>query len=209
MSSISKAFVTKEAPDFKATALMPDGKFETITLSSYRGKYVVLFFYPLDFAFVCPTEICEFSDKASDFHKEGCEVIAASVDSVYSHLAWTEIPREKGGLGKINIPIIADITRNLAKDYGVMIEKEGHTLRGLFIIDDKGIIRHLSMNDLAVGRNVAETLRLVQAYKFADKHGEACPSGWKPGHASIKTDPQKKMEFFNNANSVIATSTKH
>jgi alkyl hydroperoxide reductase subunit AhpC len=196
MTCTGRAFVTKEAPDFKAAALMPDGKFNEVSLSTYKGKYVVLFFYPLDFTFVCPTEICDFSDRANDFKAAGAEVVAASVDSLFSHLAWTEVPRNKGGLGKINIPIIADLTRTISKDYGVLMEKDGHTLRGLFIIDGKGIIRHLSMNDPSVGRNVDEVLRLVQAFQFTDKHGEVCPSGWKPGQKTMKTDPSKKDEFF-------------
>lgn len=132
----------------------------------------MLFFYPLDFTFVCPTEICDFSDRAEEFRKIGCEVVAASIDSKFSHLAWMLTPRNKGGLGKMNIPIIADLTKSIGRDYGVMLEEAGHTARGTFIIDGKGILRHMSVNDPPAGRNVDEYLRLVQAYQYVDKHGE-------------------------------------
>ncbi|KAF7223160.1 peroxiredoxin-1 [Nothobranchius furzeri] len=184
------------APDFTAKAVMPTGEFQDLTLSDYRGKYVVFFFYPLDFTFVCPTEIIAFSDAAEEFRKIGCEVIAASVDSHFSHFAWTNTPRKQGGLGMMKIPLVSDIRRTISTDYGVLKEDEGIAYRGLFIIDDKGILRQITINDLPVGRSVEETLRLVQAFQFTDKHGEVCPAGWKPGSDTIKPDVQKSKDFF-------------
>lgn len=189
------AQVTKLAPDFSAEAVMPNGEFGTIKLSEYRGKYVVLFFYPLDFTFVCPTEIIDFSDSNKEFKKLNCEVLAASIDSKYCHLAWTKVPRKDGGVGALEIPLIADITRSISEDYGVLMDS-GFDLRGLFIIDDKGIIRHATLNDPPVGRSVSEVLRLVNAYQHTDKYGEVCPSGWQPGGKTIKPNPKGAMEFF-------------
>lgn len=183
------------APDFQAMALV-DGDFEEISLSKYRGKYVVLFFYPMDFTFVCPTEIIAFSDRAKEFHAIDCEVLACSTDSEYSHLAWVNTPRKLGGLGEMNIPIIADRTHEISKKYGVFKEDDGIAFRGLFIIDQKGNLRQITVNDLPVGRSVDETLRLVQALKFTDIHGEVCPAGWKPGSDTIKPDKQGSKEYF-------------
>ncbi|KAG2461587.1 PRDX1 protein, partial [Polypterus senegalus] len=173
--SAGNAHIGKPAPDFKATAVMPDKQFKDIQLSDYRGKYVVFFFYPLDFTFVCPTEIIAYSDRADEFKKINCEVIGASVDSHFCHLAWINSPRKQGGLGQMNIPLVADTLRTISKDYGVLKEDEGIAFRGLFIIDDKGILRQITINDLPVGRSVDETLRLVQAFQFTDKHGEELP----------------------------------
>jgi len=192
---VVKARISKPAPDFTAAAVVK-GKFEDITLSTYKGKYVVLFFYPLDFTFVCPTEIIAFNDRVSEFRKINTEVIAASVDSKFTHLAWIKTPRSQGGLGDMDIPIVSDLTRQISRDYGVMLEDEGHTLRGLFIIDDKGILRQITMNDLPVGRSVDETLRLVQAFQYTDKHGEVCPANWTPGQDTMKPDPSGKLEYF-------------
>nr|BAO53978.1 peroxiredoxin [Euglena gracilis] len=191
----TKAFVQKPAPDFSATALV-NGEFKTVKLSDFRGKYVVLFFYPLDFTFVCPTEIIAFNDAAAKFKEANCELIALSVDSHFSHLAWVNTPRNKGGLGHMEIPIVADITKQISKDYGVLIEEAGIALRGLFIIDGEGNIRSLTINDLPVGRSVEETLRLVSAFQFVDKHGEVCPANWTPGASTMKADPQGSQEFF-------------
>lgn len=170
--SSGKAFIGKPAPDFTATAVMPDGQFKDIKLSDYRGKYVVFFFYPLDFTFVCPTEIIAYSDRADEFKKINCEIIGASVDSHFCHLAWINTPKKQGGLGTMKIPLVSDTKRVIAKDYGVLKEDEGIAYRGLFIIDEKGILRQITINDLPVGRSVDETLRLVQAFQFTDKHGE-------------------------------------
>uniref|UniRef100_A0A8C3FYU2 Peroxiredoxin-1 n=1 Tax=Cyclopterus lumpus TaxID=8103 RepID=A0A8C3FYU2_CYCLU len=193
-----KAQIGKLAPDFTAKAVMPDGQFNDLKLSDYRGKYVVFFFYPLDFTFVCPTEIIAFSDAADDFKKIDCEVIGASVDSHFSHFAWINTPRKQGGLGAMKIPLVSDIQRTISTDYGVLKEDEGrwYTFLGLFIIDDKGILRQITINDLPVGRSVEETMRLIQAFQFTDKHGEVCPAGWKPGSDTIKPDVQKSKDFF-------------
>lgn len=193
---MSKAFIQKPAPSFSAAAVAANGQFSEVKLSDYKGKYLVLFFYPLDFTFVCPTEIIAFSDRADEFRAINCEVLACSVDSKFSHLAWTERPRNKGGLGKMNIPILSDITKQISKDYGVLLEDEGISLRGLFIIDDKGTLRQVTLNDLPVGRSVDETLRLVQAFKFTDEHGEVCPAGWKPGSDTIKPSIEDSQEYF-------------
>jgi len=190
---MSKAFVQKPAPHFEAQAV-ENGEFKTVKLSDYKGKYLVFFFYPLDFTFVCPTEIIAFSDRADEFKAMGCEVLACSVDSHFSHLAWTDTPRNKGGLGAMKIPILSDLTKQVSHDYGVLLEDAGISLRGLFIIDDKGILRQITVNDLPVGRSVDETLRLVQAFQFTDKHGEVCPAGWTPGADTIK--PSDAQEYF-------------
>ncbi|XP_052892079.1 uncharacterized protein LOC128300154 [Anopheles moucheti] len=191
----TKAVISRPAPEFEATAVV-DGAFKKIKLSDYRGKYLVFFFYPLDFTFVCPTEILAFSDRVNEFKKLNTEVIAASIDSHFTHLAWINTPRKEGGLGTINIPLVSDITHTISKDYGVFLDDLGHTLRGLFIIDDRGILRQITMNDLPVGRSVDETLRLVQAFQYTDKHGEVCPAGWKPGQDTIVPNPEAKIKYF-------------
>jgi len=199
---INKAYVTGPAPTFTATAVKSDGEFTTINFPhDYKGRYTVIFFYPLDFTFVCPTEIISFSDRIAEFQKLNCDVLAVSVDSHYSHLAWTELPRNKGGLGKLNIPLVSDLTRQISKDYGVLLESAGHSLRGTFVIDGKGTIRQATLHDPPVGRSVDETLRVVAAYQYTDKHGEVCPSNWKPDGTSktIKTTPKDKLEYFSTA----------
>nr|AFM89229.1 natural killer cell enhancing factor [Callorhinchus milii] len=194
--SAGKAQIGQQAPDFTAKAVMPNGEFQDLKLSSYKGKYVVFFFYPLDFTFVCPTEIIAFSDRAEDFKKINCEVIGASTDSHFSHLAWTNTPRKQGGIGRMQIPLVADPTKSISEDYGVLKKDEGIAYRGLFIIDDKGILRQITINDLPVGRCVEETLRLVQAFQFTDAHGEVCPAGWKPGKDTIKPNVKDSKEYF-------------
>ncbi|KAJ0170852.1 hypothetical protein K1T71_013624 [Dendrolimus kikuchii] len=192
--------VQKPAPDFAATAVV-NGEFNQIKLSDFAGKYVVLFFYPLDFTFVCPTEIIAFSDRAKDFAGIDCQVIGVSTDSEFSHLAWINTPRKDGGLGKMDIPLLADYQKKISQDYEVLLD-EGFALRGLFIIDGNGILRHMSVNDLPVGRSVDETLRLVKAFQFADKHGEVCPANWNPdtNADTIKPSPSESKEYFSRAN---------
>lgn len=163
-----------------------DGEFQQLSLADYLGKYVVFFFYPLDFTFVCPTEILAFSDRVEEFRKINTEVIACSVDSHFTHLAWINTPRKEGGLGNIKIPLLSDLSHKISKDYGVYLDNLGHALRGLFIIDDKGVLRQITMNDLPVGRSVDETIRLVQAFQYTDRHGEVCPAGWKPGSDTVR-----------------------
>jgi len=189
----------KPAPSFTGTAVI-DGQFKDITLSQYAGKYVVLFFYPLDFTFVCPTEIIAFSDRVDEFRRIGCEVVAASCDSHFSHLAWVNTSRKEGGLGSMSIPLLADKSGKIAKAYGVYNEETGIPFRGLFIIDKKGILRQITVNDLPVGRSVDETLRLVQAFQYTDEHGEVCPAGWKPGSKTMKPDPVGSKDYFKSAN---------
>ncbi|CAH0723022.1 unnamed protein product, partial [Brenthis ino] len=191
--------LTKPAPQFKTTAVV-NGEFKDVALSDYKGKYVVLFFYPLDFTFVCPTEIIAFSERADDFRKIGCEVIGASTDSHFTHLAWINTPRKQGGLGPMNIPLISDKSHRISRDYGVLDEESGIPFRGLFIIDDKQNLRQITINDLPVGRSVDETLRLVQAFQFTDKHGEVCPANWTPGAKTIKPDTKAAQEYFVDAN---------
>ncbi|XP_071994095.1 peroxiredoxin-4 isoform X1 [Engystomops pustulosus] len=192
---LSKAKISKPAPYFEGTAVI-NGEFKELKLTDYRGKYLVFFFYPLDFTFVCPTEIIAFSDRMEEFKSINTEVVACSVDSQFTHLAWINTPRKQGGLGPMKIPLLSDLTHQISKDYGVYLEDQGHTLRGLFIIDDKGVLRQITMNDLPVGRSVDETLRLVQAFQYTDKHGEVCPAGWKPGSETIIPDPAGKLKYF-------------
>ena len=181
--------VTKEAPDFTAKAVMPNNTFQDLTLSSYRGKYVVLFFYPLDFTFVCPTEIVAFNKKLDEFKKKNCEVIGVSIDSEFSHFAWKSTPLDKGGIGNIQYPLVADITKKISKDYCVLFN-EAVALRGLFLIDKNGVVRHSVINDLPLGRSVDEALRTLDALIFHETHGEVCPANWKEGEEAVKADAE-------------------
>ncbi|VFV26597.1 peroxiredoxin-4-like [Lynx pardinus] len=192
-------WVSKPAPYWEGTAVI-NGEFKELKLTDYHGKYLVFFFYPLDFTFVCPTEIIAFGDRIEEFRSINAEVVACSVDSQFTHLAWINTPRRQGGLGPIKIPLLSDLNHQISKDYGVYLEDSGHTLRGLFIIDDKGILRQITLNDLPVGRSVDETLRLVQAFQYTDKHGEVCPAGWKPGSDTIIPDPAGKLKYFDKVN---------
>ncbi|HPK75390.1 MAG TPA: peroxiredoxin [Candidatus Latescibacteria bacterium] len=187
--------VGKAAPDFTAEAVV-GRQFRNVSLADYRGKYVVLFFYPLDFTFVCPTEITGFSDAAAQFHELNAEILGVSVDSKYSHLAWIETPRNKGGLGDIAYPLVSDITKQVSRDYEVLIEDEGVALRGLFIIDRDGIVRIQIVNDLGIGRNIEEVLRLLKALQYTEEHGEVCPANWQPGGDTIVPDVEGSKEYF-------------
>jgi len=177
--------VTKEAPDFTAQAVMGDNAMGELKLSDYRGKYVCLFFYPLDFTFVCPSEIIAFDKKLDAFKEKGCEVIGVSVDSQFTHLAWKNTPRDKGGLGNVQFPLVADLDKNIARSYGVLFN-DSIALRGLFLIDRDGVIRHCLINDLPLGRNVDEAVRMLDALQFFEKHGEVCPANWRPGEDGMK-----------------------
>ncbi|GAB6164017.1 peroxiredoxin [Thermostilla marina] len=187
--------VTKEAPDFKAQAVMPDGSFKEISLSDYRGKYVLLFFYPLDFTFVCPTEIIAFSDRNAEFEKLGVQVLGCSVDSHFTHLAWRNTPRSEGGIGEVTYPLIADLDKKIAEAYDVLLP-DGIALRGLFLIDKEGVVRHQVVNDLPLGRSVDEALRVVKALQFVETHGEVCPANWDEGQPTIKPSVDESKEFF-------------
>ncbi|CAN5549970.1 peroxiredoxin [soil metagenome] len=186
--------VQKEAPGFTATAVVGE-EFKPVSLADYKGKYVVLFFYPLDFTFVCPTEIIAFSDRIKEFHDRNCEVLGVSVDSQFSHLAWIKMPRTEGGLGGLKYPLIADLTKKISEDYDVLLDG-GIALRGLFLIDKAGIVRHMVVNDLPLGRSVDEAIRMIDAYQFFEKHGEVCPANWKPGAATIKPGVKESKEYF-------------
>lgn len=195
--------VGQPAPPFGGTAVVgnefADLSFDKGTLTvgkdKFTGKYVVLFFYPLDFTFVCPTEIIAFSDRIDEFEKIGAKVVGASIDSQFSHLAWKSTPRNKGGLGEIKYPLLADVNKEASFNYNVLLDN-GVAARGIFIIDDKGILQTYTVNNLAVGRSVDETLRLIQAYQYVAQHGEVCPAGWKPGEKTMKPDPAGSQEYF-------------
>ncbi len=188
--------VTQPAPDFKAQAVLPDGSFSEVSLSDYKGKYVLLFFYPLDFTFVCPTEIIAFSEKIAEFEKLGVQVLGASIDSHFSHLAWRNTPRAQGGLGDIKYPLIADLNKEIGKAYDVLLPG-GICLRGLFLIDKEGVVRHQVVNDLPLGRSVDEALRMVMALQFVEENGEVCPANWQEGARTIKPTPSDSQDFFN------------
>jgi peroxiredoxin (alkyl hydroperoxide reductase subunit C) len=187
--------VTNQAPDFTAQAVMPDNSFAELKLSSYRGKYVVLFFYPLDFTFVCPSEIIAFDKALPQFEARNAQVIGASVDSHYTHLAWKNTPRDQGGIGQINYPLVADLNKSISRDYGVLLH-DGIALRGLFLIDREGVIRHAVVNDLPLGRNVDEALRMLEALQFTEEHGEVCPANWREGEEAMKPTAEGVAEYL-------------
>ncbi|MEE9542974.1 MAG: peroxiredoxin [Thermodesulfobacteriota bacterium] len=194
---MSQAFVQKEAPEFSANAVMPDGSFQEVKLSDYKGKHLVLFFYPLDFTFVCPTEIIAFSDRLKEFTDRGAEVLGVSIDSHFSHLAWRNTPRKEGGIGDIAYPLLADLDKSIARKYGVLLEQPGIALRGLFVIDKLGVIRHVTINDLPLGRSVDEVLRVVDALQFNEEHGEVCPADWHKGEEGMKPTEEGLKEYSN------------
>ena len=179
------SLVTRTAPDFRANAVMPDNTIEPLQLSELRGKYVVLFFYPMDFTFVCPTELIAYDNAVRKFEELNTQLVSVSVDSAYSHFAWKQTERSKGGVGKLRYPMVADLTKQIARDYGILINDEV-ALRGLFIIDREGVVRHETINDLPLGRNVEETLRVLKALQFTEKYGEVCPANWKDGAEGLK-----------------------
>ncbi|KAF7407212.1 peroxiredoxin [Vespula maculifrons] len=192
--------IQKPAPDFAGTAVI-NGDFKDIKLSDYRGKYVVLFFYPLDFTFVCPTELVAFSEKVAEFKAVNTQVIGVSTDSHFSHLAWTNTPKKQGGLGgDLGYPLLSDFNKEISAKYNVLLENAGIALRGLFIIDKDGILRQFSVNDLPVGRSVDETLRLIKAFQFVEAHGEVCPANWQPDSKTIKPNPKDSKEYFESIN---------
>jgi peroxiredoxin (alkyl hydroperoxide reductase subunit C) len=177
--------VGQDAPDFTATAVLGDGSFdEQFSLASPKSKYVILFFYPLDFTFVCPSEIIAFDKKLGEFQERECEVVGVSVDSHFTHLAWRNTPRENGGIGSIGYPLVSDLDKGIARSYGVLHD-ESVALRGLFLIDPQGVIRHAVVNDLPLGRSVDEALRTLDALRFHATSGEVCPANWKKGEAGM------------------------
>ncbi len=186
--------VGRKAPGFSLPAVL-QGQFKTVSLGEYGGRWLVLFFYPLDFTFVCPTEILAFSDRLDEFRKLGAEVVGASIDSQFTHLAWTEKPRRQGGIEGLTYPLVADTNKTLATDYAVL-NSDGVALRALFIIDPDGMVQHATINNLAIGRSVDEALRVLQAAQFAREHGEVCPADWKPGQDGMKADWKDSKAWF-------------
>ena len=188
--------VGQKAPDFKATAALGNDEFKELSFSDYKGKWLVLFFYPLDFTFVCPTEINAFSDEIEQFKKLGTEVLGVSIDSQFSHNSWMKMPRKEGGIAGLKYPLLADVNKTIAQDYGVLMPGAGIALRGLFVIDPEGILQYQTVNFLNFGRSTEETLRVIQAIQTVKQTGEVCPANWKPGAATMKADPVKSKEYF-------------
>lgn len=188
--------VTKQAPDFTATAVMPDNSMKPdFKLADYRGKYVMLFFYPLDFTFVCPSEILAFDRALAQFKEKNCEIIGVSIDSQFSHWAWKNTPINQGGIGNIQFPLVADLDKNISRQYGVLLDA-GIALRGTFLIDRDGIIRHAVINDLPLGRNIDEALRMVDALQFHEKHGDVCPANWQEGKAAMTPTAEGVADYL-------------
>jgi peroxiredoxin 2/4 len=188
------AFVSQKAPDFSADAYV-NGEFKKVSLADYKGKKVVLFFYPLDFTFVCPTEILAFSDRLADFKKRDTEVIGVSVDSKFTHKAWADTERAEGGIKGVNYALVSDINKTIARAYGVLLEDEGIALRGLFMINKEGVLKHATINHLDLGRNIDEVLRLLDAIDHTEKYGEVCPANWKSGEKAMKPTQAGLREY--------------
>jgi peroxiredoxin (alkyl hydroperoxide reductase subunit C) len=186
--------VGKPAPKFKTAAIVKGAIKADVSLDDYKGKWVVLFFYPLDFTFVCPTEIIGFADRIGDFASRGAEVLGVSIDSQYSHLAWYNTPRNKGGIAGSDYPILADVTKSIARDYGVLDEAKGIALRGVFLINPDGVVQSETVNFFNIGRNVDEILRTLDAAQQAAKTGEVCPANWSKGKETI--NPKEASKFF-------------
>ena len=189
--------VGKQAPKFTAPTVMPNNSIkEEWSLDELKGKYVVLFFYPLDFTFVCPTEIIEFNRKLAEFKERGAEVVGVSVDSQFSHLAWKNTPVEKGGIGDIQYPLVADLKKEISRDFGVLLEEGGVALRGTFLIDKEGVVKHAVVNDLGLGRNIDEAIRMVDALQHLEKHGEVCPANWNKGDDAMKPTGEGVADYL-------------
>ncbi len=189
--------VSKPAPDFTATAVMGDNEIREFTLSKeINGKYAVIFFYPLDFTFVCPSELIAFDHRLDEFKSRGVEVIGVSIDSQFTHLAWKNTPVNNGGIGQVKYPLIADVKHEICQAYDVEFGPAGVAFRGSFLIDKKGIVRHQVVNDLPLGRNVDEMLRMVDALQFTEEHGEVCPAGWNKGKAGMKATTAGVAEYL-------------
>ena len=188
--------VTRQAPDFTATAVMGDNSFkEDFKLSDYQGKYVILFFYPLDFTFVCPSEIIAFDKALAKFQKKNCEVIGVSIDSQFTHWAWKNTPVNDGGIGNIQYPLVADLDKKISRQYGVLLDM-GVALRGTFLIDKEGVVRHAVINDLPLGRSIDEALRMVDALEFHESHGDVCPANWKEGEEAMTPTAEGVADYL-------------
>ena len=205
--------VTKKAPEFNTQAVMPDNSIQEVKLSDYKGKKVVLFFYPLDFTFVCPTELLAFDKRLGEFESRGVQVLGCSVDSRWSHLAWKNTDVNKGGIGNVQYPLLQDLDKSIARNYDVLVgatdafvETEDSAentsvggavaIRGSFLIDEDGVVRHAVLNDLPLGRNIDEMLRMVDALSYHQKHGEVCPAGWKDGDSAMKESPEGVADYL-------------
>ncbi|MEC7839192.1 MAG: peroxiredoxin [Chlamydiota bacterium] len=191
--------VGKKAPDFKAKAVIGNKIVEDFSLMHYRGKNVVFFFYPLDFTFVCPTELHAFQEALEEFEKRNTQVIACSVDSAHSHYAWLNTPKSKGGIEGVDYPLVSDINKNISEEYGVLVPGEGIAYRGLFLIDKEGVVRHQVVNDLPLGRSVNEVLRMIDALHHFEQNGEVCPANWIQGKKSMKPNQEDLQKFYANA----------
>lgn len=187
--------VNRPAPDFKANAVMADGSFKEIKLSDYKGQYVLLFFYPLDFTFVCPSEIIAHDHRVKEFAARGVQVIGVSIDSQFSHFAWRSTPIEKGGIGPVGFPLVADVNHEITRAYGVE-HQDSVAFRATFLIDKAGVVQSATVNNLPLGRNVDEALRLVDALQFTEAHGEVCPAGWKKGEAGMKATAEGVADYL-------------
>jgi peroxiredoxin (alkyl hydroperoxide reductase subunit C) len=190
------SLVGKEVPEIQAKAVIRNKIIDDFSLADFRGKYVVLFFYPLDFTFVCPTELHAFQDQLSEFEKRGAQLIGCSVDSCFSHVAWLSQPKSKGGILGVSYPIISDLNKTIARQFEVLNEEEGIAYRGLFLMDKEGIVRHQLINDFPLGRSVEEVIRLLDALIFHEKNGEVCPANWKMGEKGMKPTDQGLSEYF-------------
>lgn len=192
--------VGKPAPEFKAKAVMGPRIVDDFSLTQFKGKYVIFFFYPLDFTFVCPTELHAFQEKWEEFDKREAQVIGCSVDSCYSHFAWLNTPKNKGGIQGVDYPLVSDLNKNISREYGVLFQQEGIAYRGLFLIDKEGVVRHQVVNDLPLGRSVDESLRILDALIFFDKHGEVCPANWQKGKKSMQPTKEGLEQYFSHSN---------
>lgn len=188
--------VGKKAPSFKAKAVVEGHIVDSFSLDQFIGKNIVFFFYPLDFTFVCPTELHAFEELKEEFEARNTQVVACSVDSCYSHFAWLNTPKAKGGIQGISYPLVADLSKSISRDYGVLIPEEGISYRGLYLIDREGVVRHQLVNDLPLGRSVHEVLRLIDALNYFEEHGDVCPANWRHGQKSMKPTKEGLEQFF-------------
>ena len=188
--------VGRKAPSFSTKAVVKGQIIDNFSVQKFLGKYVVLFFYPLDFTFVCPTELHAFQEKLSEFEKRGAQVVGCSVDSSYSHSAWLSTPKARGGIEGVEYPILSDLNKSIARDYHVLQEESGIAYRGLFILDKEGIVRHQLVNDFPIGRSVEEVLRILDALIFHEQHGEVCPANWQSGEKAMKATPEGLVQYF-------------
>lgn len=188
--------VGKNAPEFKAKAVIKNRIINDFSLTQYKGQNVIFFFYPLDFTFVCPTELHAFQDRLEEFNQRNTQVVGCSVDSPYCHFAWLNTPKSKGGIHGIEYPLVSDMDKSISQAYDVLLHSEGIAYRGLFLIDKEGIVRHQVVNDLPLGRSIDEVLRMLDAFIYFEKHGEVCPADWQRGKKSLKPTSEGLEQYF-------------